>query len=304
MSCCCNTMAGTLAAVNKNNFVVGCEVTPYLYQSISHSAANVFTAPKSGHYITYLAATGGDIKKALFHSAGTEVHLEYLREGQQVRYSLGDTSVATFPSGYRLEAVKREGSYLEPVIAFQNLGDVTAPARVVNNFSGGYQYPSTLNSYAGFPVKGIVPLAEDINYLNTGRVSFQYWAIAEVDFPHDGNYTFGATGDDYANLFLDGVPVMMYSNEDGRSIRDQKVGTSGGTATVHVTAGKHFVYLWNLSNVCCQIHSGMFIKDEQGNKIAASDESTNWRYVRSPTNCLDDIRPDTLLPQPYLPTPL
>lgn len=306
MTCCCNGGIGMRLGGDQplTNVTVECEVTHFLYQHISHDMENVFTVPKNGHYLVYLTATGGDVKRALFHDYGTEVHLAYLTAGQQVHYALGDTSTAIFPNGFRLQATKKDGSYTEPLIAFQNLGDIDAPARIVTSFSGGYQYPTTLNSLAGFNIKGIVPLESDINYLHTGQNTFQFWAVAEINFPHDGVYTFGATGDDYANLFLDGSPVVMYANASDRAIRDRTVGNTGGIANVQVTQGKHLVYLWNLSDCCCQIHSGMFIKDADGNKIAASDEGTNWKYVRSPINCLDPIEPGTLLPQPYEPTPI
>lgn len=303
MSCCCGAVGQLLSSIETPKFVTECEVTHFLYQNVSHDRNSVFTVPKNGHYITYLTATGGNIKTALFHEPGTEIHIEYLREGQEISYKLGDTSTATFPSGYVLTATKKDGVLTEPAIAFQNLGDIETPASVVNTFGGGYQYPRTLDRHAGFSVKGIVPASSDINYMSTGRISFQYWAVAEVDFPRDGNYTFGAIGDDYANLFLDGVPVVMYSNTADRKIMDEKIGSTGGKTTIPVTAGKHFIYLWNLSNVCCHIHSGMFVKDEQGVKIAASDEDTNWRYIRSPVNCLDEVNAE-LLPQPNMAEPL
>lgn len=311
MGCCCNGGIGMrLGDTPNTQVIVGCEVTSFLYQHISHDRANVFTVPKDGHYLVYLVATGGDVKRALLHDYGTEVHLAYLTQGQQVQYALGDTSTAVFPDGFRLQATKKDGSYTEPLIAFQNLGDILTSARIVDSYAGGFNYPNRLDQYAGFHVKGVVPLASDINYLNTGRVGFHYWATAVVDFPHTGVYTFGSLGDDYTHIFLDGTPVLMYSDINERAIRETAIpptwGTafSGGTANVQVSAGRHRLYMYNISTVCCNIHSGMFIKDADGNKIAASDEGTNWKYVRSPLNCLDPIQPETLLPQPYEPTPL
>lgn len=311
MKCCCQfTNIGSLFNFPKENeYVKECEISTYLYQNILKDKSNKFVVPKQGHYLVYLTATGGDVKRALLHDYGTEVHLMYLNVGDEIIFSLGDTSKARFPDGFELVATKKENSYIEPLIAFQNLGDITPQAKIVDTYGGGFNYINRLDQYAGFHVKGIVPLKEDIDYMHTGRNSFHYWATTKVNFPKDGVYTFGTLGDDYTHLFLDGEPIVMYSDIKERHIKDENIPStwgkdfSGGIAHVHVTAGEHTLYLYNINTVCCHIHSGMFAKDSEGNKIIASDEDGNWKYIRSPFNCLDEIKPEILLPQPYVPTP-
>lgn len=286
MRCCCK-MPFMFKRREVDKFSVECQID-LTYYGQKDTNNGTFTAPETAHYLVMVAATGGDIKKALRRAYGTEVAIAYLNAGEEIHYQLGDKAQASWPNGL-VTALKQSDAQLASTIIIQNLGPIEPKARIASVFRGGYQYPSTLNGWAGFPVNGVVPDAKDIDYTNTGQVFFQYWAYAEVEFPEDGMYEFGAIGDDYANLFLDGQPIMMYSNISDRYIADTRIGASGGLSRVHVTKGMHRVYLWNLSDKCCQIHAGMYIKQVGTNrKIAASDDSTNWRYVRSPVDCLKD----------------
>lgn len=284
MRCCCK-VPFMFRRREADKFSVECQID-LTYYGQKDTNNGTFTAPETAHYLVMVAATGGDIKKALRRGLGTEVGIAYLTTGQTINYNLGDNASATWDGG-SVSTSKVSENELASTIVIQSLGPIEPKARIVNSF-GSYQKPSTLNGWAGFPVAGVVPDAKDIDYMNTGQVFFQYWAYTEVEFPEDGMYEFGAIGDDYANLFLDGQPVMMYSDNPSRFLATQRIGASGGYTQTHVTKGKHRVYLWNLSDKCCQIHSGMYIKQMGTNKkIAASDNSTDWRYVRSPVDCLN-----------------
>ena len=300
--CGCANPIGTLNKPKK--VIIGCDTNVYRFSAVASGTKHTFTAPKEGYYLVILAATGGDIHTLFNRGVGVEHCLVYLNQGQSVEYSLGSDSLFKLPDGRVLKAVRNTGSMIEPKIAFQYLGKIKTKAWIIDNFYGGYNYPSELDSYAGYHVKGIVPLLADIDYRNTGLNAFMYWARAEINFPTTGEYTFGAIGDDFANLYLDGVPVLLYSNIASRDLRGTKIKLTGGTRKVKVTQGVHEVFLWNLSDAPSNIHSGMFINDSAGHKIAASDEGTDWRYVRSFTDCYQGETQNVLTVAPDTPFPL
>lgn len=304
----CRTMCGCANPVGmlnrtKPKTMISCQTNVYRFSAIASNPKQSFTAEKEGYYLVILSATGGNINTVFNRGLGVEHCLVYLTAGQSVEFSLGSDSVFKLPDGRVLKATRNTNSMLEPKIAFQYLGLVNTKGRVVDTFGGGYNYPNRLDSVAGYHIKGIVPLASDINYLNTGSNAFMYWAKAKVNFPETGEYTFGAIGDDYANLYLDGIPVLLYSNIPSRDLRDTKIST-GGTRKVKVSKGIHDVFLWNLSDKPSNIHSGMFINTATGQKVAASDESTNWGYVRSFTDCFKDEPQNVLSVAPNAPFPL
>lgn len=302
LKCGCQFPIGILQH-KKTKVMISCQTSVYRFSAIASNPRQTFTADKEGYYLVILAATGGNINTVFNRGLGVEHCIVYIRKNQTVDFSLGSDSLFKMPNGTILTAKHNPDSMLEPKIAFQYLGDINTKGRVVDTFGGGYNYPSQLDSIAGYHVKGIVPLASDIDYMNTGSNAFMYWARAKVNFPETGEYTFGAIGDDYVNLYLDGLPALMYSSISSRDLRDTKQST-GDTRKIRVTQGVHEVFLWNLSDQPFNIHSGMFINNATGKKVAASDEETDWYYVRSFTDCFSNEPQNILGIVPNAPFPL
>lgn len=285
LSCGCNYLLGALNK-KKKAVKVPCQLITRKYSVISDRNSKSLTISKSGYYVIVAVAQGGQLNNVYFHGKGTEYLIKYLSAGTVISYDLNaDTTVQV--GNQRLTATKIEGNKLEPLIALQYLGDISEKVKIVGSV-GTYQRVEMLNSYADFEVNSIVPQLSDVPYYNV-RDPFMFYTKATINFPHTGAYTFGSIGDDYANVYLDGLPIINYSADSSRRLLDTVVGNSGGIRTINVTQGNHDVIIWNLSDRPSEIHTGFFIKDAQGNKIAASDENTDWRYIRGDVGCIEGI---------------
>ena len=302
--CGCTNLIGLLHKLTKKEVYIGCQIEDFYFNTSTDQAvtSGSYTIPKDGWYVSYISSHGADISKVMiYYPVGTNTICNYYTKGQVINYQIGSNSRIQAKDGTWLEAgnvgVTSGQEVNQASVVFQYIGQISEPVLILTdkgfregvgrfgNFLSGTSFENT--------PRVIEPQLTDVKYDATGNVTFSFFAVTEFTVPESKNYLVASSGDDYANVYIDGKPaVWLAKNNVDRSLLTQNKGANSAYNTnlvneVYLTAGTHTLVLWNCSTICCNISSIVAVKDPQTNQVYAYD--TTYKYVRSEANCLSDI---------------
>lgn len=302
--CGCAYPMGVLAGLKKKNHYIDCETDDYYFDVTANKAttANSYTIPRSGYYVAYINSHGADITETMiYYPQGTNTIVDYYEKGDVINYVLGSNSKIQNKRGEWVEAGSLNNSSGAEVyragIVFQYLGQISEPVLILTD-EGFREGVSSFGrflqgtNFEGQP-RVIEPQLSDIVYNSTGNNTFSFFAVTKFTVPESKNYIIGASGDDYANVYIDSKPALWLAknNPNRNLLLDNKFNSSYNqnlTNSVYLTAGEHTLVFWNCSPICCNISGIVAVKDPDTNIVYAYD--TEYKYIRSEVNCLFGIQ--------------
>lgn len=304
IQCGCANPTGILTKRKLVRYI-GCQVQDYYFDEGSNKAITNghFTVSKSGWYVGYISSHGADISETMiYYPQGTNTIANYYNAGDTINYTLGSNSKIQNKNGEWLEAgtvsgLKDGQETYKAKAVLQYLGQIREPALILTDKGfreGVTRFNSFLeNTKFNNQPRVIEPQLSDVVYNNTGNQTFSFFSVTKFTVPESKNYLIGSSGDDYANVYIDGKPALwLAKNNSSRSILTQGNNAPSAWNTllvneVYLTAGEHTLVFWNCSPICCNISGIVAVKDPQTNEVYAYD--TEYRYIRSELNCLNEI---------------